>query len=379
MLVAVLLLTHIAYTGIRFAVTLHALFLRATPLQLGLLLSAFTVGPMLFSVRIGRLSDRLGCAPVAGSGLTMMLAGAVAAAAVPALPTLYLSGTLVGTGFMAVFAAINNAIAKLTRAEHMTRAFSLVAMAASVAGFIAPLIAGAALQALGHSAPYLLFCLFLMAAALTLKTCLRKYPLTGMPSAPRTAFGSLDLLKDARLRAVFLAGALFSMGWDLFVFFAPLQGIRAGLSPTAAAAILSALAAGMFSVRLAAPHLTIRFGEWSVMAAAMCFCAVAFFVYPLLTDFSAFLLAACMVGMGLGCAQPVAMTLLYRAAPRDRVGEAAGVRGTISSVSQTVFPTLLGGLGSAVGMLAVFWCGAALLAVGAWCAHRRRGSNGSDR
>jgi len=258
-------------------------------------------------------------------------------------------------------------------------AFQIFYIFINVSVIIAPLIAGTALQALGYHAPYLLFCLFFIAAACGLKTCVRQYPVARTSPAQRNAFGSLDLLKDTRLRAIFLAGALFSMGWDLFVFFAPLQGIRAGLSPTAAAAILSALAAGMFAVRLAAPHLTIRFGEWTVMAAAMCFCAVAFFVYPLLENFSAFLFAACVVGMGLGCAQPVAMSLLYQAAPRDRAGEAAGVRGTISSMSQTVFPTALGGLGSAIGMLAVFWCGAALLAVGAWNALRRRGPRGLDR
>ena len=156
------------------------------------------------------------------------------------------------------------------------------------------------------------------------------------------------------------------MGGQLSDCLAPRQGIREGRGRGASGVILSDLARRMCLVRLAAPRLTRRFGEWPVMTAAMGICALAFFVYPLLGNLVAFLGAACFVGMGLGCAQPVAMTLLYQAAPRARLGEAAGVRTTISSMSQTVFPVVLAGLGSAVGMLAVFWFGAVLLALGAW-------------
>jgi hypothetical protein len=49
-----------------------------------------------------------------------------------------------------------------------------------------------------------------------------------------------------------------------------------------------------------------------------------------------------------------------------------GIRTTIVSASQTLFPLVFGALGSAVGVGAVFWAGATVLASGGEFARRRK-------
>jgi MFS family permease len=290
----------------------------------------------------------------------------------PKLFVLYLASAMTGTGFMTVHVALNKAIGSVTAAPHRTSAFSAVALAFSISGFCAPLFAGAAIQGAGYVASYLLLPLFAVAAGVALRKAMRVHAIPRIPRDAHESARSVDLLRYPPLRAVFIAGGLFSLAWDLFTFFAPLQGVRSGLGPTATGAIVSALAAGMFSVRLVVARLTRRHGEWNTMAGALVIATIVFFAFPLLTAFYALVIAAFLLGMGLGCGQPVSMTLLYQLAPSHRAGEAVGLRAALGSVSQTVMPIALGGLGSTVGLAAVFWSGAGLLAYGAWSASRKR-------
>ena len=64
-----------------------------------------------------------------------------------------------------------------------------------------------------------------------------------------------------------------------------------------------------------------------------------------------------LLGLGLGCAQPVIMSLLYDASPPGRQGEAVGVRTTLLNGSHTLLPLASGALGAALGMAPVFWAG----------------------
>lgn len=67
------------------------------------------------------------------------------------------------------------------------------------------------------------------------------------------------------------------------------------------------------------------------------------------------------------------MSLIHLTAPPGRTGEAVGVRSSLINASQTILPLLFGALGSAVGMVPVFWTLAAFLCAGGVFAGRRKG------
>ena len=97
-------------------------------------------------------------------------------------------------------------------------------------------------------------------------------------------------------------------------------------------------------------------------------------LFPLTSRVPLLLALAFILGLGLGSAQPMVMSLIHLAAPAGRAGEAVGVRTTVMNASHTFLPLMFGALGSAVGMVPVFWTLAIFMSAGGIFAARRRGS-----
>ena len=71
LLVAITVFAHTAFNGSRVSVSLYALSLQSSPLTVGLLISLYSVLPMLLSVGAGRMIDRVGSVrPIIGSSST---------------------------------------------------------------------------------------------------------------------------------------------------------------------------------------------------------------------------------------------------------------------------------------------------------------------
>ena len=101
--------------------------------------------------------------------------------------------------------------------------------------------------------------------------------------------------------------------------------------------------------------------------------AVAFVVFPLFKDFAVLTVFAFLLGLSLGCGQPLSMTLAYNAAPPGRVAESIAMRLAVSYGAHVFIPTAFGALGSLIGLAPVFWlCAAALTGGAAMNARKKR-------
>ncbi len=85
-------------------------------------------------------------------------------------------------------------------------------------------------------------------------------------------------------------------------------------------------------------------------------------MFPLFSSAVMLSVVALVIGLGMGCAQPVTLMLVYSRAPEGRSGEALGLRVTINQVMHIVVPIVLGTLGSAFGVAPVFWVNALIQA-----------------
>ena len=83
------------------------------------------------------------------------------------------------------------------------------------------------------------------------------------------------------------------------------------------------------------------------------------------------ILAAFVMGLGLGCGQPLTMMITYNRSPSGRAGEANGLRQMANNVTHMIIPLIFGALGSAIGMGPVFWANSAVLVAGALAAGKR--------
>ncbi|MEY4651774.1 MAG: hypothetical protein RI884_355 [Pseudomonadota bacterium] len=371
-LIALLAVGHLGFAGMRLTLTLMAVSLQAGPWQVGLIMSLLMAVPMFVAVPIGRWADRSGFFSPALLGFSLLAAAGVLAAAVPRLGLLAVVSMLVGSGYMLAHVAVNNAIGILSTAATRVQAFGLMAMAFSLSGLIGPLLAGFLIDYGGHALAFGVLAVFPVVAALLL-VLPRRLPRAASAPAPVAQRAPLgDLLRHPPLRAVFIVTGILTMGWDLFNFLLPLQGVRIGLSASAIGLVVGAFGAGSFTVRTAIPVLTRRYGEWRLLAGALILTAGCYVVFPFCESLPTLLPLTFILGMVLGCGQPLGMSLAHLTAPPSRSGEAVGMRSTITSVSQTVLPMLFGALGSAVGLLPVFWAAAAVLGYGGMYASRQR-------
>lgn len=372
LVVVLTVLVHTAFAGTRVAVSLFALQLGASPLTVGVLIALYAFFPMLFSVSIGRLVDRIGFRRPMLFAAATTAGGSALAFIWPSLTALFWLSTLVGMGMMVHHIAVSHMVGMLGSPENRARNFSLLALGFSTSGFIGPTLAGFAIDSIGYRDTFALMALFPLLGLALLTWGKMDLPRPRGDMARAGDRRLIDLVRMPSLRAVLIVSALLSTAWDLFTFVVPIYGARIGLSASTIGTLFGAFSGATFLVRLVLPAVANRLPEWKLLAAALFIACGTYFLFPLMSNVSALMTLAFVLGIGLGASQPMVMSLLYTTAPPERVGEAVGVRTTLVNVSQTVMPLMFGMLGAVLGMVPVFWTLAVCLAGGGWFSARRR-------
>lgn len=362
---------HAAFAGSRVGVSLYALELGADQFTVGVMMALYAIFPMLLGVYCGKLSDRLGprlpmLLGTLGVGVALVLPFAF-----PGLHALYLCSLLLGSSFHFFFVPIQGTAGGIGGPERRARNFAVVSMGFSAASFAGPTIAGLAIDHIGHRGT------FGVLAALTVLPLVliwaRPDLLPQALTASRSGQGEQrvsDLWRIPRLRDTFIASGFISAGWDLFQFYFPVYGHGIGLSASAIGTVLGVFALATFAIRTVLPFMVKRMTEPQILALAIMVAALAFGLFPFFQNPYALGAVAFLLGLGLGCGQPMSMSLIYALAPPGRAAESAGLRVTVNNVMHLAMPLVFGSVGAAFGYYPVFFSNSALLAAGSALMHR---------
>jgi MFS family permease len=362
---------HSVLSGSRVAVSLSALGQGASAFTVGVLLALYAVLPMLLAVSAGRLCDRAGARPPMIAGCALIAVGAALPVLRDGLPALYASAALLGVGFMLFQVAVWNATGDLGGGDR-ARSFSLLALGYSISGFLGPLVAGFAIDWGGFAVAFGLLALapLLPLAVLAIVPPALPGPHPAAVARPRMSF--VELLRHPTLRRVFAINALLAGAWDLHTVFVPIYGTRIGLTASAIGMILSSFAAATFVIRFAMPWLALRVREQQVLTAALLVAAGVYLLFPFARGPLSLAGLSFCLGLGLGSAQPMVMSLLHTHSPPGRTGEALGLRMALVQSMAVAVPLVFGALGASVGVGPVFWSvGAGLAASGYWSSRSR--------
>jgi MFS family permease len=128
----------------------------------------------------------------------------------------------------------------------------------------------------------------------------------------------------------------------------------------------------MFSTRVLMPRLVARLGEQHLLTAVMSLGAAAYLIMPFAGNVFVLGAVAAMFGLSMGCSQPLTMMLMYSLSAAGRAGETLGLRLTVNNVFRVLGPMLFGSIGTAFGMLPMFWLNALLLGGGGVISNARR-------
>jgi MFS family permease len=361
LLVLMCVLSHTGFGGSRVVMSLYALDQGATQFTIGILMALYAVCPLFLAVFVGRFADRIGPRVPMLIGIGGVVLGLLLPPLIPGVATLYLSALLLGSTFHFFFITVQGITGGLGGAESRSRNFALIGMGFSAAGFIGPFLAGLTIDHFGHMQAFLMLAAFPVPALLLLL-----FKPGFLPRARKLAGGtqrgsSVELLRVRSLRNTFIASGILSAAWDLFQFYFPVYGHSIGLSASAIGTVLGVFALATFTVRVAIPALAKRYNEAQVLIGAVFIAAVAFALFPL--SGNAYVLGgfAFLLGLGVGCGQPVSMSLIYSLAPQGRAAECAGLRVTANNVMHLLIPLLFGSVGTAFGYTPVFLSNSSLL------------------
>lgn len=366
------MLNQVAIKGSKMLVALYAIELGASPLTIGALVSTYAVFPLVLAVYAGRVSDRRGVRGPMMIGSLGMAAGLVLPVLLPALPALFLSSALIGTAALFFHVSVHNLVGSLGEGLERTRNFGTFSLAASMSGLMGPLLVGFAIDHSGYLPTYLLLAAVACIPSVVLASYSGFIPVRLKTFNEKHGGSVKDLLGSPSLRRTFFTSGLIITGIDLFNFYMPIYGRSIGLSATVIGTILGMEAAAAFVVRLWMPRLAKRFGERSVLTASLVVAGVTYLAFPGFENPYVLGLISFVLGLGLGCGQPLSIILTYNDSPPGRAGEALGLRLTVNKFTQIVVPIAFGSLGTAAGMHPVFWMNALLLLAGGYLSSEKR-------
>ncbi len=371
-LVLILSLSSIAFItmkGSRILMTLFAVNMGAGPLEVGILFALYGLFPFLLAVVAGRIADRFDNRLLMYWGLGSYTISLVMPFFFPSLTMLFIVAPLWGLTSMLWVVATQNLVGVLSNADTRTHNFSFYSLGESTGSVLGPIIVGLSIDALAHQPTFLIMAAIpaLCGIAVVLKR--NTIPGTaaaaaGGPQAPRNM---KDLLALPAMRNALLSNAAVMTGLDLFNLYMPIYGHSLGFSATTIGLIMGAFGAAAFITRLAIPPISKRYGERAMLAGALLLSAAAFMTFPLTTSALLLAAAAFVLGLGLGCGQPLSMILAFNAGPPGRSAEAISMRLAVSYGAHVVVPPAFGVVGAAIGGIApIFWTCAAIMGAGSW-------------
>jgi MFS family permease len=372
LIVLVALLTHVGFAGSRLIVPLYAIDQGATPFVVGTVVALYAAFPTVLALPAGRMTDRF------GFRLPMVLGtGGVFAALIlpflwPSMAVLYVTASLLGIAFMALQIATQTLAGAIAGPAERARNFSYLSLGFALANFAGPLLTGFLIDQVGY--PWTFFAIALPLIPAFLVSALGTRWIPGVPAKTQTAGGGMfDLLKIKPLRDTLIASGIVSAAWDVYQFFMPIYGRALDLSATAIGAVMSAFAISIILVRIGLPFAARRRGEARLLTDAMFVACAAYSLFPFFKTAWPLAAVSFLLGVACGCGQPLSMTLVFNASPRERTGEATGMRVTVNQITHLVIPLLFGAVGSVVGFGAVFFTSAGFLAAGGYLSARQHG------
>jgi MFS family permease len=352
----------VAAGAARVVLTLFALEIGASASEVGLLGGLLFVFPLLLSWPVGVLADRRGA-----KGLLMFasVCGAISLV-LPyffhTLPALYGAAALNGLALAFFHVTLQNSIGTLSRPENRARNFSNFSLIGAVTSFVGPLLAGISIDHLGHARSSLVAAAPFVIAVVLLLIWGRLFP-PGKPPPLRTDAAPRALL-DRKVWRMLIFSALIQLGYDLYQFYVPVYGHSIGLSASSIGAVLATLAVAAFIVRLFLPQLVKRVAGETLLGWVFLFGAIGFALVPLSNNGLVLGVISFMFGLGMGIGIPLTVILMYANSPEGRSGQTLGLRLTGNNLVRVVGPAIFGAVGTALGLSAVFWIIAAILATG---------------
>ena len=343
------------------------------PVQIGLVISVFTLPGVLFSPLVGILADRMGRKVILVPALFIFGGFGFACFFARSMEQLLVLRFLQGVGASPLGVLYGTIIGDLYQGRERAQAMGYNASMLSMGTAIFPAIGGV-LAMLGWHFPFVLP-LLAIPLGLAVSTFMDTPEPKNKGSLKDYFADAFRLMKTRQVLALFGTTLLtFIILYGPIVTYLPiLLDVQFQASPAMIGAVflISSGFTGIASFQLG--RLTHRFGQRALLLAAGVFYGLSMVLMPHAPGLWHVIPPVMCFGLAQGLNIPTVMTLLTSIAPMEQRGAFMAANGFLLRLSQTLAPLLMGGLFALFGINAVFLGGlvcALLLLVLAFCCIR---------
>jgi MFS family permease len=359
-IVCLTLLFQIALKGNILLVSLYGLHLQASPAFLGVIIAAGSLFPMVLASFVGRLSDRVSLNFLLTIG---MLGSGISLSAIyffeANLWGLFAIQLIFGLFQIITVVSSQNLVGALSSEETRTKKYGAYTLSVSIANFIGPLIVGFVSEWVSFQMAYLILGIFaLVPGLLFLFIPIKGIGTKAKGETEQTSF--MQLLLHKQLRSVFLTSGVILTGVGLFEFYFPIYTSSIGLSASIIGILVGINAIAFIISRLLMTPLQQKFSPEQILGGCLAIAGGAFFLLPFIETIPLLAMISFVMGLGLGCCQPLSIVMAYNASPTGHTGEVLGIRLTVNKAVQFAVPIIFGSI-SFVGFFPIFWLNTVLL------------------
>jgi MFS family permease len=349
--------------AVRPMVTYRALELGASTSQIGLLAASYGMFSVLVAVPAGRWADRFGESRFMIAGAVLMGGMSLVLYLASSLLILAVSQAVLGAAHILGLVALQKMVAGGGEPSEREGRFGYFSVFASIGQVIGPGMGGFIAAASDGSARVV----FLVSAGIlvfavinAVSLHLRPPPDMVRPSvgtgAPEGVFRSMARVLSVRSMPQAMAASITALvAIDLLVAYLPAYGEYHGI-PVATIGVLLSIRAGASALsRISMVRIITHFGRKEIFIASLLGPAAAIVLMPFFPNVIILGVLMTIVGFGLGFGQPMSISFVAAAAPPEVRGMALGVRLSGNRVGQVILPALVGLVGGASGIGAVFF------------------------
>jgi predicted MFS family arabinose efflux permease len=361
-------LVHASYSAVRPMVSYRALDLGAGSAQIGVLAASFAVLPLLLAFLVGRRADILGPGRLVALGTVLLGVGCVGALLAPGYVVLLLATGTLGMAHLLTMVGQQTTVARSTVGLDRDRGFGSLTAAASVGQMLGPPLAlsvagWAATRGWSESTVGLAIAAVLALLATTVLARPRPAPVpeegSTEPTTSRRAFSEL-IRTQGMWQAMVTSGTVLA-ALDLLLAFLPVWAEERGVSVTTVGWLLAVRALVSLLSRVAVVRLiTALSRRWTFLGSLVM--GVAGLALLPFVDVGGAVAVMCLLGVGLGLAQPLTLSWVSNLSAPNVRGAAIGLRLTANRLGQTVIPPAIGVVVADSGSTGVFLGCAVVLA-----------------
>jgi MFS transporter, ACDE family, multidrug resistance protein len=332
--------------------------------QIGLVMVAYTTPAIVLAPLFGLIADLHGRRWMLILGLTLFSLAGGAAAFAPSFTGLLVCRALQGVGMSMLTPLTIVLISDLLSEDQEIHGQGFKVALDRVAQILLPLLGGALAVISWQTAmlPYFLILPLALAALLWMPET--RAP--GSETVRQYLAKTSRALREPRLTMAFATGFLrFFLDFGLYTYLPLLAVLRFEASAAMAGWLIAASAGGSILTAMSVGHIHDRQPPQRLLAVA--FLSSAIGLAAIATAQSLWLtgLGAVLFGLGNGLISPLQKSLLTRRTPPNLRGGVVAVDRVIQQIAKSLAPALMGAMLLVANLGAVFWCLAAMAALGA--------------